>query len=203
MSTTLQQAVQRLALARQAEAFASEALRVKRDAFAAENAALIATEKEMKLAVAQAEADVRALGLAAYNATKDKAPMGGVTIKLFTRLRYDATRAFQWAKEKAMCLVPEQLDVAAFEKVAKATTLDFVTIDQEPQVTIAKDLTAYLPTDETRDPVTSVESQHYIDTGERPAKDAPLDVDSYDGLVEVRESSSQRLPRLVLGGSSS
>lgn len=172
MSTALRDAVQRLALARAATAAVKVVYDDRFAQFKLEHAELIASLDMAKQAEAEADAEVRALAMAAHTASGDKAPAGGVTIKLFTRLRYDAARAFQWAKEKGMCLIPESLDVKAFEKVAGVTPIDFVTTEQEPQVQIAKDLTAYLPADEppTREPVTSVESQVFIATGEKPRR---------------------------------
>lgn len=159
MSTALREAVQKLAVARSAEAAVKVVLQEKRDQFAAANAALLATEKEAKTAVAQAEADVQALSLAAYNADKsNKKPAEGVEIKLFTVYTYDPAKAFAWAKEKGMCLIPEKLDEAAFQKVAAATpdSVPFVTITKEPKPTIAKDLSAYVPVEDAPAAVTQL-----------------------------------------------
>lgn len=87
-----------------------------------------------------AERNVKALAEAAYRATGDVMPAPGITVKLFTKLRYSAAEAFAWARDTHMALIPEQLDVKAFEKIAKATTLPFVTTETEPKVTIASDL---------------------------------------------------------------
>lgn len=189
--STLSDAVQRLAVARQAADLAAEVLRVKRDQFAADNAALLATEREAKAAVTQAEADVRALGEAAYTATKEKKPIAGVEIKLFKVYTIDEEKGLAWARETKLCLVPERLDLEAVKKVAVATPLPFVKVHDEPKAQIAKDLSAYLPAEPlemdvpdfeivdapAREPRTSAESQTYIDTGEKPkrrAKRAPV-----------------------------
>lgn len=128
-----------------AEAFAAtEALKLKREQFAADNAALLTHEKEKKLEVERAEANAKVLIALHYSQTKDTAPVAGATVKLFKTLRYDAARAFAWAKEKGMALVPEQLDVKAFEKIASATPIDFVTHDVEPRVQLATQLNAAL-----------------------------------------------------------
>lgn len=87
-----------------------------------------------------AERNVKALAEAAYRATGDVMPAPGITVKLVTKLRYSAAEAFAWARDTHMALIPEQLDVKAFEKIAKATTLPFVTTETEPKVTIASDL---------------------------------------------------------------
>ena len=87
-----------------------------------------------------AEQVVRALALAHYHATQDKAPTPGVSVKLYEELGYDDAEAFAWAKEKQMALVPESLNRKAFEKIARATPLDFVNFIDEPRVQIATDL---------------------------------------------------------------
>ncbi len=140
-STTLQDAVRKLAIARSAEHAVKAALDEKRLLFATANAGLLATEKEARAAVAAEEANVRALALAAYEADKsNRKPAPGVEIKLFKTITYAADRALAWAREAKQCLVPEQLDVAKFEKAAAVLDLDFVTIGEAPKPAIATDL---------------------------------------------------------------
>lgn len=128
---------------------ASDALKLKRDQFALENAALIAHEAATKAAVIEAEANAKALIAVHYAQTKNTAPVAGAAVKLFKTIRYDAARALAWAKETKLALLPESLDVKAFEKIASVTDLDFVTRDSEPRVQLAKELNAtdYLTTD--------------------------------------------------------
>lgn len=95
-------------------------------------------------AMQKAERDVKALAEAIFRDTGDAHPAPGVTIKLFTKLRYSAQQAFAWAKQTGMALTPESLDAKAFEKIAKATALPFVTTETDPRVTIAQDLDAAL-----------------------------------------------------------
>ncbi|KKM76048.1 hypothetical protein LCGC14_1384080 [marine sediment metagenome] len=89
--------------------------------------------------VAEVEATLRELTLKAYDETGDKTPVAGVGIREVTRLEYDKTVAFKWATEHVMAL---KLDTTAFEKIAKASPLDFVMIYQEPMATIATQLEA-------------------------------------------------------------
>lgn len=138
--STLQDAVRKLAIARSAEAAAKAALQAKQDAFATENAALIATGRAAKESVAQAEADVRALASAAFTQTGERKPAVGVEIKVTKGLDYDPEKAFAWAKATKMALIPEQLDVKAFEKIASVTDIDFVGKVEHPKVFIASDL---------------------------------------------------------------
>ena len=89
--------------------------------------------------VAEVEATLRELTLKAYAETGDKTPVAGVGIREVTRLEYDKTVAFKWATEHVMAL---KLDTTAFEKIVKASPLDFVMIYQEPMATIATQLEA-------------------------------------------------------------
>ena len=89
--------------------------------------------------VAEVEATLRELTLKAYDETGDKTPVAGVGIREVTRLEYDKTVAFKWATEHVMAL---KLDTTAFEKIVKASPLDFVMIYQEPMATIATQLEA-------------------------------------------------------------
>jgi len=89
--------------------------------------------------VAVAEQDLREMTLLAFYQTGDKAPVKGVGIREMTKLEYDAGVAYNWALEHKMAI---KLDVSAFEKIAKASPLDFVKTSLEPIATIATDLSS-------------------------------------------------------------
>lgn len=95
-------------------------------------------------AVAMSEDAARKLGEAIYATTGEKKPTDGVAIKETNVYSYDAAQALAWARETHMALVPESLDVKAFEKIAKATPLPFVTHSIEGKAQLASDLSAYL-----------------------------------------------------------
>jgi len=101
------------------------------------NDSLLNNESLAKLGRDTAEAKLRELTLQAYAETGNKAPVVGVGIREVTKLEYDKTVAFKWATEHIMAL---KLDTAAFEKIVKASPLDFVRIYQEPMATIATQL---------------------------------------------------------------
>ncbi len=88
-------------------------------------------------AVINAEAILRELTLQVYAETGSKTPADGVGIREVTKLDYDTKTAFNWAIEHSMAL---NLDKRGFEKIAKVSPPDFVTISQEPQATIATNL---------------------------------------------------------------
>jgi len=115
-------------------------LQTRREAFDRDNAQTLLALREEENRVEAAEAAARALALAHYRDTGEATPTPGIAVKLFDILDYEPERAFAWAREKQMALVPESLNVKAFEKIAKATALEFVTVKQTPKVQIATDL---------------------------------------------------------------
>ena len=115
-------------------------LRTLEAAFHEENAPLIDSVKAAAEVVALTENLAGAALVAHYRRTGEIAPTPGGAVKLFTVYTYDPANALAWAREKQMALVPEQLDVKAFEKIAKATPLPFVQVGQEPRAAISADL---------------------------------------------------------------
>jgi hypothetical protein len=87
--------------------------------------------------VERAESYLRAAGLAHYAAHPDTKKLPhGLGVRVTQSLVYDADTAFQWAQEHKMAL---SLDKKAFEKIAKASPLDFVTVEEVPTITIPTD----------------------------------------------------------------
>jgi len=84
-----------------------------------------------------AEDQLRALTLTTYWETNNKNPAPGVAIRILTKLNYDQAKAFKWAQDHRMAL---KLDVSTFEKIAKASPPEFVTLREEAQATIATNL---------------------------------------------------------------
>ncbi|MCK5236292.1 MAG: hypothetical protein KAR06_04825 [Deltaproteobacteria bacterium] len=95
------------------------------------------TARDTENAVSEAEAQLRELTLNAWVATGNKAPAPGVGIREMIRLVYDEQIAFDWAKSHKIAL---KLDSKAFEKIAKASPLDFVKVLTETQATISPKL---------------------------------------------------------------
>ena len=113
-----------------------------RKKFEEENAELIQEVKGGAADLVLAEERLKHLATNAYDAdptNKKVAP--GVTIKMFTQLGYEHSRALNWALEHKMAL---SLDVKAFEAIAKSTEMDFVIVMQVPKATIATDLSKAL-----------------------------------------------------------
>ena len=91
--------------------------------------------------MAAAEADVRKAALETYAKDGNKKPHESVSIRVYTILDYELYTALEYARQ----FIPQalKLDKRAFEKVAKAVDINFVTARTEPRVAIARDLSKY------------------------------------------------------------
>lgn len=102
-----------------------------------ENRQLIEFRDRANEVQSEVEASLRESTILAYKETGNKQPALGVGIREMTKLEYDAKEALDWALEHKIALA---LDKRAFDKIAKTSPLEFVTISIEPQATIATDL---------------------------------------------------------------
>lgn len=125
----------------------------KYKAFEQTIAAELAAAATARNALAEAENGARALIVAIYQTTGEKQPAEGAAVRLTTKLQYDKDEAFAKAKAMGVAIVPEALDVKAFEKIAKASpdSFPFVQVVEEPSATLASDLSVYLATAPARD----------------------------------------------------
>lgn len=105
-------------------------------AWLAETEQLGDTVNRLKEILADAERRLREAALAQYEATGAKKLPHGVGVKIATRMIYDAAAAFEWAKSHDMAL---QLDKTAFEKIAKASPMEFVEFVEVPTATLPTD----------------------------------------------------------------
>lgn len=69
--------------------------------------------------------------------TGNKKLLGGIGIRVQTRLEYFYNNALGWAKEHNLCLA---LDTKEFEKIAKTQDLDFVEKEEVVKVTFPKEV---------------------------------------------------------------
>lgn len=140
----LAEQMREVATRRQARDDARGRVSALRAQFESDIASLVEAAQIAAQACSESEEAARALTVALYEATGNKAPADGAAIRLTTKLAYDDADALAWAKQTGMALVPESVDRKALEKIAKASPLPFVTITQEPSATLASDLSAYL-----------------------------------------------------------
>ena len=109
----------------------------KRAQFEVENASLIALVAGLTEQLDAYEKDLRAVAVLEYTESGNRKPVVGVEVKLFSVYDYDAKEAEAWGWEHRMAL---KFDKTAFEKIAKASPLPFVTVREEPRTTIATQL---------------------------------------------------------------
>lgn len=83
--------------------------------FQQENAKIIEAEKAAIAACEESEKALREFAVNLYAETGEKQLDENVSIRVNKRLEYDAAQAFNWSKERGICLT---LDKKAFEKVA-------------------------------------------------------------------------------------
>ena len=85
-------------------------------------------------------------GLTAYIQSGDKKPFDGVTVKVFTRLKYDLVTALDWSRKNRPELLT--LDTRLFEQYAKGVAgsvpVPCVEMVTEPRVQIAADLSKFI-----------------------------------------------------------
>jgi hypothetical protein len=107
-----------------------------------QNAQLYALEKRLMEEVKQLDLEIRGSALDLFLETGDKHPAAGLEVKIGTDVVYDRAKADAWSIEHNMARVPAMLDAKVFEKLVKseAIKLDFVTLENKPAVTIARDL---------------------------------------------------------------
>lgn len=92
------------------------------------------------------ETDLRTATLETYAETGNKKPHSALGVREVTKLEYDADVAVAWCMHRLPAAL--KLDARMFEKHAKAVSetdpVKIVKITQQPQATIASDLSAYL-----------------------------------------------------------
>ena len=98
--------------------------------------------KVLKAWKSEMESSVKRLARARYDADQDKHPIKGVNIKINHRLVYDAKIAQDWCKQNAPFTF--KWDAKSFEEAAAKMDGAPVTIEDDPQATLASDLSDYL-----------------------------------------------------------
>lgn len=120
------------------------AIASKREVFETSIEKDVAECKAAATVLAANEETLKLLTVTNYGTTKDTKPAPGIKVQVPEVIKYDRAEAFAWAQERKICVVPESLDEAAFEAVAKSmrksTPIPFVTFEEAPKATIATDL---------------------------------------------------------------
>jgi len=135
--TALQNQIRNVARARQEAQRLSDEKKAMYDEFISHHTDFFAEVATAASRVTEAEDTLRELTLAIYAETGNKKPAEGVGIREIIKLDYDPKEALKWAMSHQIAL---SLDKKSFEGFAKATPLEFVTVNTEAQATIATDL---------------------------------------------------------------
>jgi len=140
--------VRQLAAARQSLAGAKTAYQVLVDEFNEREDVEQATSDVAAWAdqVTELESLIRQGAEAQYEATREKAPHPAVKVRVVRNLMYEPSWALDWCANHLR--VALKLDARLFEKHARAVQetapIQFVKVDELPQVAISRDLTGYL-----------------------------------------------------------
>lgn len=104
-----------------------------------------AYERSTKMRIAELENAIREAALKGYAENGNKRPHSAIAVRINKRLRYDVNAALEYCRKHFDAAVEVVLNTKVFEKAAPNLDLDFVQVVEEPQATIASDLTPYLP----------------------------------------------------------
>ena len=95
--------------------------------------------------VSDSEDYVRRFATNLFEDCGEKHPVPGVTVKVFSSLKYDLDQALAWCKSNATAFVREVLDTKSFEKVAKDLPGAPIETTEVARIYIDADLSGYLP----------------------------------------------------------
>jgi hypothetical protein len=132
--------VKNVALARKRQSILQEDYNKQKALFDEQTAQL---RNELKLAsddTLQSENDLRISAIDLWKSDGEKRH-SVVQVKIIKDILYKDDEAFLWAKEHHMALM---LDKKAFEKIAKVSPMDFVTIEEHAVAAIDSNLDSYL-----------------------------------------------------------
>jgi hypothetical protein len=129
-----------LATARREFSASSAELRRRREQFDADNADIIRKVKEDQVRVDLLDRTVRSAAEDDYHARHENHPCAGIEIAISNEYAIDEAAGLVWAQQHDLCLIPQQLDVAAVKKLARVQRLPFVVVTERPLVRVASDL---------------------------------------------------------------
>lgn len=132
-----------VAAARRETDMALQAVAAARRTFEEQARPLFLALEAAKATLATAEEALRTATLAAYAAAGSKRPHPTVAVRVQARLHYDREVVTTWCRANLPGALV--LDPKTFERVAPTLQVPGVVLAEEPQATIAQDLTRWLP----------------------------------------------------------
>ena len=110
------------------------------DSFTTKNAALIASIEVVSSKQEEIKQEVRIEAVEEFEESGEKKLLGGIGIRVSTKLFYDEVNAILWAKENMPIAIIESVDKKQFETFAKENHLDFVKKEESVSVTFPKEI---------------------------------------------------------------
>ena len=111
------------------------------DEFEEYNKELIESISVMENAQEEIKEKVRVEAIEEFEKTGAKKLLGGIGIRILSKLIYSESDAMNWANENMPVALKTVLDKKQFETFAKSSDLDFVEKEENTSVTFPKEIT--------------------------------------------------------------
>ncbi len=111
------------------------------DSFTTKNAALLASIEVVSSKQEEIKEEVRIKAIEEFEKTGNKKLLGGIGIRILSKLVYSESDAMNWADENMPIAIKRVLDKKQFEAFAKSSELDFVESEEKTVVTFPKEIT--------------------------------------------------------------
>ncbi len=112
----------------------------KLNEFETENKVLIESISEYENSCSEVKDLIKVEAIEEYESSGEKKLLGGIGIRVSTKLFYDEVNAILWAKENMPVAIIESVDKKQFETFAKENDLDFVKKEESVSVTFPKEI---------------------------------------------------------------
>ncbi len=113
----------------------------KQDEFETLNKALIESIEVKKKTQEELKEILRIEAEEEFKETNQKKLLGGIGIRILSKLIYSESDAMNWANENMPIAIKTVLDKKQFETFAKSSDLDFVEKEEKTSVTFPKEIT--------------------------------------------------------------
>lgn len=117
-----------------------ELLKSKKEEFEMDNAVLIGSIKEKDEEENILKSELKIQALCEFRDTQNKKLLGGIGIRVGTKLQYEEKDAIVWATENMPVAIKSIIDKKMFEGFAKGAELDFVEKEENVSVTFPKEI---------------------------------------------------------------
>ena len=119
----------------------TERYQKEKDDFTTKNAVLIESIVMFENSQEEIKEKVRVDAIEEFKKTGAKKLLGGIGIRILSKLIYTESNALQWAEENMPIAIKKVIDKKQFETFAKSSELDFVEKEEKVSVTFPKEIT--------------------------------------------------------------